>query len=106
MKMKTMLLLLKLLETMPADELALEVNYIVCVAAKKAGGLIFFQNDPVFVGEYLDRIIVGQTHYVSELDRYDESAEGIDLSYDSCRFHFILLSPNTKINEKTRNLLK
>ena len=81
-------------ETIRADELALEICYVACVVAEDAGRLILLEDDLVLVNEDIDCVAVLDVHCVSDLDREYYSAEFVDLSYDTSRFHFYFLRKN------------
>lgn len=55
------------LKAMTADELALEQNHIVSVAAKQASRFVFFENNLVLVNENFNRILVFNIHFVAAI---------------------------------------
>ena len=80
-------LVLDLIEAIGADAFAVEEDDIVSVVAENAGGVIFLQNDAVVVGEDLDRVLYFNIHCFADLDGEDDSAQLVDLSDHSRRFH-------------------
>ena len=81
-------LCLDLLEAVGTDTLVIEINNVVSVSAKNAGGLILFKDYLIIVGKYLNGVLDINVHYFSDLNGENYSSELVDLSYDSCRFHF------------------
>ena len=81
-----------LLEAILTNALAVKENYIVCICAEYAGGLIFLQNDSVFVGENFKRVLFSDVHCLADADGEHYAAELVYFSYYSGWFHrFILL---------------
>jgi len=76
--------MLESIDTVLADKLALEESNVVSVAAEDAGGLIFLKNYLIFINENLDSVSLLDVHCVSDLDGKNDSAQLVDLSYNTC----------------------
>ncbi len=74
----------QLRKTFFAHDLAPEKLCVIHTAAKDASGLIFFQNDGVFVYENFNGILTGEGEILSDFDGENDSSEFIDASDDSC----------------------
>jgi ATP-binding cassette subfamily B protein len=66
------------------DEGTVEIDDIVSVVAENAGGLIFLEDNSVFVRKYFERILFVDPHCLSYADREDYTAKLVDLSYNAC----------------------
>ena len=66
-----------------ADTLVVEINNVVRVAAENAGGLIFFKDYLIIIGEDLDGILDIDIHYLSDLYGKNYSSKLVYFSYDS-----------------------
>ena len=67
-----------------ANSLSAEENYVVCVIAENTGGLIFLEDDFVFIREYLKRILFVDIHGLSDADGKNYSSELVYFSYHTC----------------------
>ena len=74
-------LIFELFDALCANSLAVEVNYIVRVAAEYASGLIFLKDYFVVVGEYLDRVSFVDVKYCSKLLGKHYSSKLVYFSY-------------------------
>ena len=74
---------LYLLEAILADTLAVEENYIVCISAEYAGGLVFLKNDSVFIGENFKRVLLSDIQCLADAYGEHYAAKLIYFSYDS-----------------------
>jgi hypothetical protein len=79
--------LLDLFHTAAADALALKQNDTVHVRAKRAGGLIFLQNNAPLVGEDLKSILFLNAQRASDFNGQHKTSQLVDLSCDSGGFH-------------------
>lgn len=79
--------LMHLAQAFGADMSFLEIAHLLHRAAKYAAGTIPLQNDMITAYQYFNRIAF--VHLVSFAQRFREynSAELVDFSYYSCRFH-------------------
>ena len=78
---------LHLVQAMLADELVLIIDYMVCIAAEDAAGLILLQNNLIAVHKDFDGILRGNTHCSAQFDRNNNTAEGIELTDNTGGFH-------------------
>jgi hypothetical protein len=76
-----------------ADVLALVVDDILSVVAENAGRLILLEDDGRFVNINLKRVLLSDIKSSAKLDRQDDSAKAVHLSYDAGRFHVFLPKP-------------
>ena len=72
--------LLELIQTICADALTIEENNVVGVVAEDTCRVIFLQNDPVIIGEDLDRVLDLDVHCFADLDRKNDSSQLVDFS--------------------------
>lgn len=80
-------MLLDLIEASGTDALTVKENDIVGVVAENAGGMIFLKDDAVIVGEDLDRVLYLDVHRLADLDGENNSAQLVNFSDHTCRFH-------------------
>ena len=80
-------LILDLVETIGADAFTVEENDVVCVVAEDAGGMILLEDDAAVVGEDLDGVLDLDVHRLADLNGEHDSAELVNFSDHSCRFH-------------------
>ena len=81
---------LDLFQTAFADALLVEEYHVVRVFAKDAAGLIFLEDDLVLVDEYLKRGLIGDVECIAHALGDHDTAEVVDFSYDTDRFHNII----------------
>ena len=69
------------------DEFSVEEEHIFGVAAEKAGGLIFTENDFVAFREDFEGIAAFNIERIADFYRNDDTAEFINFSDHAGRFH-------------------
>ena len=74
-----------------ADQLAVEKDDAVRVAAKDAARLVLGKHDLVTLHEDLQLVAALDAKRIADLDRDDHTAKLVDLSNHSRRFHAVLL---------------
>ena len=79
---------LKLVEAMDADLLTLELDDLVIGSAEAAAGIVFSEDDLVAIYVYFNGIGACDIHLLAHFLRYYYSAELVDVSDYSGRFHF------------------
>ena len=82
---------LEAFEAVCTDELALEVGDVACVAAEDAGRFVLLENDLVGFDKDLNGIASLHIEGVSDFDRQYYTTEFVNLSYNTGRFHVVLL---------------
>lgn len=86
-KSKILKIVLKLLYTIGANALAVEINNVLAVSAEDTSGMIFFQYYAVVVNKYFNGILFLDIQNLSGLLRENDSAERVDLADNTCGFH-------------------
>ena len=76
-------LIFELLDALCANALAIEVDYIVCIVAEHASGLVFLKDYFVVVGEYLDRVSFVDVKYGAKLLGKHDPSKLVYFSYYS-----------------------
>jgi hypothetical protein len=62
----------------------LEEDDVIGTVAENAGGLIFLQNDLIFVGEDLERVFFVDVHYLSDAYGENYSSKLVYFPCDTC----------------------
>jgi hypothetical protein len=73
-----------LFQTILADALVVKVYDAIGIAAEYAAGLIFLQDNAVFVGKDLQGILFVNVHGLTDADGQYDSPQLIYLAYDTC----------------------
>ena len=81
------LCLIQLCQAFEANILPLKNMTLLCASAENTPILVLFENDGCSVHINLQRILLCNIQRAAQLCRQNDSAELVNLSYDSGRFH-------------------